>query len=192
MCVCVARCGRCDHLIANAAASVLDTAHQGEVPETGQNADSDDGTATTTTTATHHLVELAVNVPKVIADDGDENSEGAEDNDDNGDSDGVVAEDDAEAPDKMTPQEHVLALTLLLKQVSMENEHLKLSMSQCEVCRGPLPSIKCECMSRRGTCYRLSSPRSISCHQCLPFVAVLTLFAGRRARLEDAADRSTQ
>lgn len=137
MCVCVARCGRCDHLIANAAASVLDTAHQGEVPETGQNADGDDGTATTTTTATHHLVELAVNVPKVIADDGDENSEGAEDNDDNGDSDGVVAEDDAEAPDKMTPQEHVLALTLLLKQVSMENEHLKLSMSQCEVCRGP-------------------------------------------------------
>ena len=42
-------------------------------------------------------------------------------------------EEEEEPLPKLTPQEHVVALTLLLKQVSMENEHLKLSMSQCEV-----------------------------------------------------------
>jgi hypothetical protein len=36
------------------------------------------------------------------------------------------------AMDKMTAEEHIAALTLLLKQISMENEHLKLSMAQCE------------------------------------------------------------
>ena len=50
---------------------------------------------------------------------------------DAGDAEAKVA--DLEPEPLMTPEEHVIALTLLLKQVSMENEHLKLSMSQCEV-----------------------------------------------------------